>query len=102
MSDKASAMDLSIMNVAGQGQTDTGLNERTGVVDADGGLSCGKTNTNPSSLNPLLASPQPTQQKRQRYISSLQNKTKIMELINSMQTYMHACTKLCLLPIFLV
>ncbi|XP_031279313.1 probable transcription factor KAN4 [Pistacia vera] len=51
---------------SGQGQTDTGLNQRTGVVDANGGLSCGKTDTKPSSLNPLLASPQPTQQKCQR------------------------------------
>ncbi|KAJ0086777.1 hypothetical protein Patl1_09053 [Pistacia atlantica] len=59
-------MALYNMNVAGQGQTDTGLNQRTGVVDADGGLSCGKTDTKPSSLNPLLASPQPTQQKCQR------------------------------------
>lgn len=84
VSDKASAMALSIMNVAGQGQTDTILNKRTGVVDSvDGGLSCENTDTIPSSLDPLLASPQPTQQKCQRYISSLLNKSQIMELNNS-------------------
>ncbi|XP_044475146.1 probable transcription factor KAN4 isoform X2 [Mangifera indica] len=52
---------------SGQGQTDTILNKRTGVVDSvDGGLSCENTDTIPSSLDPLLASPQPTQQKCQR------------------------------------
>lgn len=76
-------MALCIMHVAGQGQVDTGLNQRSAVVDhVDGGLSCGKTDTNPSSHNPVLASSQGTQQKRQRYISSLQNKRQITELIN--------------------
>ncbi|XP_044510830.1 probable transcription factor KAN4 [Mangifera indica] len=52
---------------SGQGQVDTGLNQRSAVVDhVDGGLSCGKTDTNPSSHNPVLASSQGTQQKRQR------------------------------------
>lgn len=61
MSDKARAMALSMMNIAGQGQTDMGLNQRTGVVDLEGGLSCGKADTSPS-LNP----PPTSAHKRQR------------------------------------
>ncbi|KAJ4701840.1 putative Homeodomain-like superfamily protein [Melia azedarach] len=46
---------------SGQGQTDMGLNQRTGVVDLEGGLSCGKADTSPS-LNP----PPTSAHKRQR------------------------------------
>lgn len=54
--------------IAGQGQTDMGLNQRTGVVDLEGGLSCAKSDTN-SSLHPTPSSPQATsQQKRQRLV----------------------------------
>ncbi|XVF63955.1 hypothetical protein PTKIN_Ptkin09bG0128300 [Pterospermum kingtungense] len=48
---------------SGQGQTGMSLNQRTGTVDLDGRLSCGKADTNPSySLKP---SPQPTPQRTQ-------------------------------------
>lgn len=51
--------------VAGQEQTDSGLNQRTGIVQVDqGGLSCGQiksdddhTNSSNSLLHPLPTSP---------------------------------------------
>ncbi|KAF2309918.1 hypothetical protein GH714_005618 [Hevea brasiliensis] len=53
-------------SLAGQGQTDMGLKQRAGIVDADAGLSAGKTETNPCcSLNPPPTSPLPTIQKTQ-------------------------------------
>ncbi|XP_010255047.1 PREDICTED: probable transcription factor KAN4 isoform X2 [Nelumbo nucifera] len=40
---------------AGQGQTELGLNQRSGVIEVDAGLSsCEKTDPNPYSLNPPL------------------------------------------------
>ncbi|XWS21119.1 hypothetical protein CRYUN_Cryun30bG0028100 [Craigia yunnanensis] len=51
---------------SGQGQTDMSLNQRAGIVDLDGRLSCGKADTNPSySLKPSPTSPQPTPQRTQ-------------------------------------
>ncbi|XVE55969.1 hypothetical protein DITRI_Ditri03aG0199900 [Diplodiscus trichospermus] len=52
---------------SGQGQTDMGLNQRTGILDLDGRLSSGKADTNnPSySLKPSSTSPQPTPQRTQ-------------------------------------
>ncbi|XP_007017401.2 PREDICTED: probable transcription factor KAN4 [Theobroma cacao] len=51
---------------SGQGQTEMSLNQRTGIVDLDGRLSCGKADTNPSySLKPSSPSSQPTPQRTQ-------------------------------------
>uniref|UniRef100_A0A5B6Z5G4 Putative transcription factor KAN4 isoform X2 n=1 Tax=Davidia involucrata TaxID=16924 RepID=A0A5B6Z5G4_DAVIN len=49
----------------GQGQTDKGLNQRTGMVEVEAGLSCEKADTNPSySINP--SPPPPILPKAQR------------------------------------
>ena len=58
MSDKARAMALCI---AGQGQTDMGLNQRTGIGQVElGGLSCDKADATPSfsSNTPQPSTPQ--------------------------------------------
>lgn len=44
MSDKARAMALSMMNIAGQGQTDFGLKQRPGIVNVEQVLPCDKAN----------------------------------------------------------
>jgi len=55
VSDKARAMALSIMNVAGQGQTDIGPNQRPRVVDVEAGASPYE------KVNPLTTTPQKCQ-----------------------------------------
>lgn len=57
-----------MIDSAGQGQ---GLNQRTGIVDVDGGVSCGAAH----HINPPPTSPIPTPQKTQRlYIITLNQK----------------------------
>ncbi|KAL4296357.1 hypothetical protein GQ457_12G018870 [Hibiscus cannabinus] len=53
------AMPQPFMGVSGQGQTDMSLIQRSGIVDLDGRLSCGKADANPSYS--LKHSPQSTQ-----------------------------------------
>ncbi|ESR48129.1 putative transcription factor KAN4 [Citrus sinensis] len=75
---------------SGQGQTDMGLNQRTGVVDLEGGLSCAKSDTN-SSLHPTPSSPQATsQQKRQRgSLPSMETNNRSISNSGNAMTYSH-------------
>ncbi|KAF8410597.1 hypothetical protein HHK36_003129 [Tetracentron sinense] len=53
VSHKAQPMAPSVINVAGEGQTDRGLNQRTEIVEVEGEISVEKVDINPSySLDP--------------------------------------------------
>lgn len=75
---------------SGQGQTDMVLNQRTGVVDLERGLSCAKSDAN-SSLHPPLSSPQTTSlQKSQRgSLPSVETNRRSISNPGNAMTYSH-------------
>lgn len=86
--------------IAGQGQTDMRLNQRTGVVALERGLSCAKSDNN-SSLHPPPSSPQTTSlQKRERLVQYYFFYIGAHYLNANIHIFMHACTQLPWLRIF--